>query len=408
MANSCSFCKSYKIINIIDFKKVGLAGSFLKKNQIKKEKKYPLKVGLCKNCFAFQVLKKIDPKTVFSKYFYFSSSIKTLQNYFSKVAYNLSIKYEKFKNSNILEIGCNDGVLIKPLQNKGFKKIFGIDPAKNIQKKINLKNLKIINDFFSNRLSNSIKKSYGKFDMILANNVFAHINNIRDVVRGIKNLLTDRGVFIFEVHYLGKMIKELQYDMIYHEHIYYYSLISAKNLFAQFDMIIIDYEFTNIHAGSIRFTVTKNNEFNKKKITKKIIKLEKNEITQGFKKINFYKKFNKNIQIHKKKLLNLVNKITKKKDIIYGYGASGRANTVLQNCSFDSSKIKLMIDDAKSKWNFYTPGSHIKITNKKILKKKKPDYLLIFAWSFYNEIVNNNILHNIKIIIPFPKPIVLK
>ena len=136
--------------------------------------------------------------------------------------------------------------------------------------------------------------------------------------------------------------------------------------------------------------------------------MEKNEITQGFKKINFYKKFNKNIQIHKKKLLNLVNKITKKKDIIYGYGASGRANTVLQNCSFDSSKIKLMIDDAKSKWNFYTPGSHIKITNKKILKKKKPDYLLIFAWSFYNEIVNNNILHNIKIIIPFPKPIVLK
>lgn len=408
MTNSCSFCKSYKIVTIIDFKEVGLAGSFLKQNQIQKEKKYPLKIGLCKSCFAFQVQKKIDPKIIFSRYFYFSSSIKTLKNYFTKVALNLSKKYKKFKNSNILEIGCNDGVFLKPLHNYGFRKIFGIDPAKNVQKKIKLKDVKIINNFFSNKISASIKKKYGKFDMILANNVFAHINNIRDAVKGIKNLITDKGVFIFEVHYLGKMIKDLQYDMIYHEHVYYYSLISAKNLFAQFNMIIIDYKFTNIHAGSIRFTVAKNNEYNKKKITKKIIKLEKKEIKQGFKNINFYKKFNKDIQIHKEKLSNLVNKIIKNKNIIYGYGASGRANTVLQNCSFNDSKIKLMIDDAKSKWNFYTPGSHIKITNKEIIKKKKPDYLLIFAWSFYNEIINRNKLSNIKIILPFPKPTILK
>lgn len=194
----CYFCNKRKIIKFLDLGQVALAGSFLKKKLKKYEKKYPLQVGFCVNCFAVQVLKKINPSILFKNYFYFSSSIKTLIKHFTEFGFHIIKKFDLKKEIKVIEIGCNDGVLLNAFYKIGFKNLFGIDPAKNVIKKIRNKNIKVFNNFFSYKESKKIEKRYGKFDLIIANNVFAHINNIRDAVRGVSLLLNKNGIFVLD------------------------------------------------------------------------------------------------------------------------------------------------------------------------------------------------------------------
>ena len=212
----------------MDFGNVALAGGFLKTKEFKNEKKYPMRVCFCKECFAVQVVDIIEPDILFRDYFYFSSSIKTLSDHFVDYAKELTSRFLNPQEATVLEFGCNDGVLLYPLADQGIKKVIGVDPAKNIISSINDKRITIINNYFNEKVSREVVAKYGSVDLIMANNVFAHIPDIKGTTIAIKNALSDEGVFVFEVHYLGKIIDEMQYDMIYHEHLYYYSLYLKK------------------------------------------------------------------------------------------------------------------------------------------------------------------------------------
>jgi SAM-dependent methyltransferase len=407
----CHICNSSKVLKIIDFGYVGLAGAFLKKKEILSEKKYRMRLYFCKNCLTLQVIDKIKPKTLFKDYFYFSSAIQTLRHHFNKLAEEVKFILRDKVKSNVLEFGCNDGILLKPLQSKNIKNLIGIDPASNIVKKIKNKNIKVINNFFNFELSNKIKKKYGKMDVILANNVFAHIYNLNNVTKGIKNILKSDGSFIFEVHYLGKMIKELQYDMIYHEHVFYHSMLSLTNLFKKNGLIIYDIKPIKIHAGSMRYYVCHKKFYYNQTKNKKVKNLIEKETRNMFHKNKTFHNFANKIEKTKVNLNSLLNRLKKNNKIIYGYGASGRANTILQYCGLNKHNLPLIIDDSSAKHGYYTPGSHIKICSADILStKKKPDYILLFAWSFLKEVVNRNkqyILNGGKIILPLPKVKVL-
>lgn len=408
---NCHICNSSKILKIIDFGFVGLAGAFLKKKEILSEKKYRMRLYFCKNCLTLQVIDKIKPKTLFKDYFYFSSAIQTLRNHFKKLAEEVKFILKSKVSSNVMEFGCNDGILLKPLQSKNIKNLIGVDPASNIVKKIKNKNIKVINDFFSFELSDKIKKKYGKMDIVLANNVFAHIYDLNSVAKGIKNILKSDGSFIFEVHYLGKMIKELQYDMIYHEHVFYHSILSLTNLFKKNGLIIYNVKPIKIHAGSMRYYVCHKNFYSKKIKNKKARDLIEKEKKNMFDKNKTFLNFANKIEKTKVNLNNLLVKLKKNNKTIYGYGASGRANTILQYCGINKYDLPLIIDDSPAKHGYYTPGSHIKICSAEILStQKKPDYILLFAWSFLKEVVNRNkqyILNGGKIILPLPKVKVL-
>ena len=408
---NCHICNSNKILKIIDFGYVGLAGAFLKKKEISSEKKYRMRLYFCKNCLTLQVIDKIKPKTLFENYFYFSSAIKTLRNHFKKLAVEVKFILKDKISSNVLEFGCNDGILLKPLKSKNIKNLIGIDPALNIIKKIKNKNIKVINDFFNFQLSNKIKKNYGKMDIILANNVFAHIYELNSVTKGIKNILKSDGSFIFEVHYLGKMIKELQYDMIYHEHVFYHSLLSLTNLFKKYGLIIYDIKPIKIHAGSMRYYVCHKKFYSKQTKNNKVRNLIEKETKNMLHKNKTFYNFANKIQNTKVNLNNLLARLKKNNKIVYGYGASGRANTILQYCNLNKYDLPLIIDDSPAKHGYYTPGSHIKICSADILfTQKKPDYIILFAWSFLKEVVNRNkqyILDGGKIILPLPKVKVL-
>jgi methylation protein EvaC len=402
----CIICKNKNLYEYLNFGKVALAGSFLKnKSQFKEENKFQLSVAICSKCKGSQITKNINENTLFKDYFYSSSKINTLVEHFKEFSKEIIKKYYLKDKTNFLEIGCNDGVLIKNLNKYKFKNLIGIDPAKNITKKLKLKKIRVINDFFNYKKSLKLEKKFGKFNVIVANNVFAHSHKIRNITKGISKILDQNGTFIFEVHNSKNIILNNQFDMIYHEHVLYYTLTSIKNLLDQFDLKIFDIKFVPTHGGSMRiYSTHKSNH--KFKTLDKVKKVLRTENYNNLNKLSKYYRFNREVLLLKTKIHNYI-KILKDKGLsIAGYGASGRANTVLQFCDI-SSYIDFMIDDSSYKQGNYTPGTHLKIYSSKVLQKKnKPDIVIIFAWSFAKEIKSKNkifLQHGGKFLTILPK-----
>lgn len=403
---NCRFCNSKKITEIIHFGEVGLAGGFLLPNEFVEEKTYPQQLFFCENCFLLQIINKVDSKLLFKDYFYFSSAIATLRKHFREYAEEVTKEFLIPDQASVLEIGCNDGILLKPFIELGIKKVIGVDPSSNVISTIKDPDIITINDFLTENLSKEIIRKHGKIDLICANNVFAHINDMHDITRAIKLLLKPNGVFIFEVHYIGSLIDEVQYDMIYHEHIYYYSLITLQKFFSKFDFEIFNIKPIPIHGGSMRYYVRNIGKLIDKKISLKLLNLQKNEYSKGYNQKSTFIDYAKKVDITRKNLMNLLNKIKKEKKTIVGYGASGRANTLIQFCKIDDKLLDYIVDDAPMKQGYYTPGSHLLIKSREALNEELPDYIIIFAWSFFNEIIEKNInyLHQgVKFIIPLPE-----
>ena len=406
--NHCRFCTSQKLYPVIDLGYLPLAGGFLKKDTAEafaKEKVYPLQLSFCPNCFLLQSVNVIDKNTLFKNYYYFSSAIKTLNSYFRQSAQELKNSFKDPKRTFVVEIGCNDGKLLKELMGVGFKTL-GVDPAINIVNSVKNNKLRIINDFFTEKLAKKIVKSHGRADSILSFNTLAHIEDMHDVAKGIKHLLKKDGFLGFGVHYLGNLIRQTQYDMIYHEHQYYYSLITLQNFFAMHDMEIYDLKQIPIHAGSIIFFV-QNKKYGKREISKRVIDLKKKELNWEFDKIKTYRRFMRSIKKTKIELLALITKIKLRNKSIAGYGASGRGTVIMNYCGLTNKFIDYVVDDAPAKRNAFTPGTHFKIYSSSFLdKKNRPDYTLLFAWSFFNEIKKRHpayLKNGGAYIIPLPK-----
>jgi methylation protein EvaC len=402
----CRFCQSSNISLIIDFGNVALAGAFLQPGQFPDEIKYPQQLYFCKDCFLLQIINKVDPSVLFKDYFYFSSAIKTLRDHFAVFAQEVTKRFLTPGQSAVLEIGCNDGVMLRAFAKLDLKTVIGIDPSTNVISTIKEPNIITINDFFTEKAANEIKNKYGAMNMIVANNVFAHIDDIQDVTRGIDLLLAKDGVFIFEVHYIGSLINELQYDMIYHEHLYYYSLLALEKYFSGFGMEIFDIKPIPIHAGSMRYYVRKKGELKQVPLSNDVIELKRQEIGAGYDREAAYLNYAHRVEKTKIALIKLLDQIrdVENKSVV-GYGASGRANTLIQYCQINNTQLKYIIDDAPAKQGFYTPGSHFPIKAREVLETESPDYVLVFAWSFINEIINKNMKYLMgggKMIIPLP------
>jgi methylation protein EvaC len=402
----CSFCDSTAMTEIIDFGRVALAGAFLRPEQFDSEAVYPLRLYFCSDCFAVQVIDKVSANVLFESYFYYSSSIKTLQSHFKEYAAEVTSRFLKPDASTVVEFGCNDGILLRPLADQQIRTVVGVDPATNIVKTINDPRITVINDFFNEAVADRIVARHGPADMVVANNVYAHIPDIQGVTRAVRNVLHDEGVFIFEVHYLGKVTEELQYDMIYHEHLYYYSLLALTKHFARYDMMVFDVKSVPIHGGSMRFYVCKKGSKHSAAVSPAAIALEKDELARRFNHRDTFIRFAELVAEHKVKLMSLLDRLKQQGHSIAGYGASGRANTMIQYCGIDHRHLDYMIDDAPAKSGFYTPGSRFEIHPSSILERADaPDYLLIFAWSFFDEIRKRNAKYLAKggqMILPLP------
>jgi methylation protein EvaC len=396
---------------IMDFGDVALAGAFLKPEQFASEQRYPLRLFFCADCYAVQVVDKVAATVLFQDYFYFSSSIKTLADHFREYAAEVTKRFVTSERAAVLEFGCNDGVLLRPLADQGIKTVIGVDPATNVVRTIDDPRITVVNDFFTEPIAEQIVGRHGKIDMVMANNVYAHIPDIQGITRAIRAVLADDGVFIFEVHYLGKVVKEMQYDMIYHEHLYYYSLLSAIEHFKRHDMVVFDVKPVPIHAGSMRFYVAKQGSRHASRVSDAVIALEREERSLGFDRKETFSRFASNVAERRHQLMRLLDKLRAAGRTVAGYGASGRANTMIQYCRIGHDNMEYMIDDAPAKLGYYTPGSHFVIRPSAALNEADaPDYVLVFAWSFLDEIARKNqryLANGGQMIVPLPAVTVL-
>ncbi|OGH06030.1 MAG: hypothetical protein A2W22_03850 [Candidatus Levybacteria bacterium RBG_16_35_11] len=399
----CRFCKSKNIHKFIVLGNQPLAGGFLKKGDFKNEKFYPLGLYFCRNCYLIQTTVVVNKDKLFKSYFYKTSAIKTLLSHFKKNATLLSKFFKKPQENFVLEIGCNDGNFLNEMSKRKFK-VLGIDPAENIIKPLIAKKLPIINNYFSKKEAKEILKINGKAGLIVSTNTLAHIENMHDVFNGINLLLDDEGFLYFENHYLGNLLKETQYDMIYHEHLYYYSLLSLSNFLKKHSLEIFNIRKIPIHGGSIGlFVQKKKGPFKISKRVKDTIAWEKRHKLDSLKT---FEMFSKQVEKKKKELLDLLSSLRKKNKTIVGYGASGRGTVISNYAGLDNKLLDYVVDDSKIKQGFYTPGTHLKIVPSTLNNKNRPDYTLLFAWSFYKEIKNRNKKYKKnggKFITPLPK-----
>jgi methylation protein EvaC len=384
---TCRFCQGANLVKILDFGDVPLAGGFLKEEQFAEEKFYPLQLHFCRQCSLVQVTNAVCPDALFKNYFYFSSSIKTLVDHFAHFARDVNERFLKnLRRPFVFELGCNDGVLLKPLAALGAKAV-GVDPATNVVKSINSPEITVINAFFSEKLANQVRNEYGPADAFLSSYSFAHIDDMVDVMKGVKSLLKPDGLFIFEVYYLGTLIDELQYDMIYHEHFSYYSIHALDFFLRRFGMEIFDVKLIpGVRAGAARF-YAKNVGQRSEASSRAVMEMLRYEKGRGFDKAETFLDYADKVNATRRHLLDLLDKIKREGKTIIGYGASGRGTTIMNYCGIDQRYLDYVVDDAPAKHGFHTPGTHVPIKPWSATESSPwPNYALLFAWSFIDEV----------------------
>jgi nucleoside-diphosphate-sugar epimerase/2-polyprenyl-3-methyl-5-hydroxy-6-metoxy-1,4-benzoquinol methylase len=378
----CRSCESTNLKRVVSLGYQPLANNLLNKKNEKHEL-YPLEMNYCPSCHNCQLSIAVDPKKMFSNYLYTSSTSSSFRNHFIEAAkkYTKQLKL-KSKKSYIIDIGSNDGVALKPFMDMGFKKILGIEPAKNLAKLANKNKIKTFNGFLE---SKNLKKIKGNADLILASNVFAHSDKLKEMAECILKLLSKNGTIIIEVQYLLNTLQDLTFDNIYHEHYNYWSLTSLVNFFNQFNSTIFKVERIKTHGGSIRVYIKKGKKI---KIENNVKLLLNEEEIFGIKKYKTYQDFGEKINKLKENVIKNINGLKKSDTRIVGFGAPAKATTAL-NFFGISHQIDFIIEDNKLKHEKFIPGVLIPIRNKKNLKDKNA-LILVLAWNFFNEIKKNN------------------
>ena len=357
-----------------------LANNYLNKFK-EKQIKYNLKIFFNTKTKMVSISKRIPSKIMFTNnYPYRSSMSKTMQDSFYKLSVEIK---KKFKPKKLLEIGSNDGALIK---NFHKDQAIGVEPCRNLAQITKKMGYSTYNNYWTQDLAKKIELKEKKIDLIYSANTLSHISNLNEVFKSISLLLAAKGVLIVEDPSLLECLKKNSYDQFYNEHIYLFSTISLTNLLKKFDLEIFDIKNLETHGGSLRYYIKW--KFNKElKKTKYIKKQIENEKKYGLHKYSTYLKFSKNVQKSKIKLLNILKKLKIKKKLVIGYGATAKAVTILNFCNINNDLICNFIDTTPEKINRYMPGKNIKILkyNNNILKKY--NYVFLGAWNFKREIM---------------------
>jgi len=380
----CRLCETKQLTKVIDLGRTPLANSFSSKIK-RKELLVPLGVDFCNNCFHLQLTHIANPKKMFENYLYVSGTSNVTRSHFRSYSEDLKKIFKKDKKIKILDIASNDGTFLKNFKSKKFD-CYGIDPAKNLNKDINNKNIKIMTGFFSEKKSLEIKSKYGDYDIITANNVFAHVDNLIDFSKGVKNILNKDGIFVFEVSYLIEVLKRNTFDTIYHEHMSFHSYYPLESFFKKLDMRIYDYKLSKVQGGSIRFYVChKNGKFkkNKKINVLKLMELKDFKINKS----QTYKKMQGVIYEKKIKIKKMISYLISQKKTLIGYGAAAKTTTLLNYFGITNKHFKFIVDDNPLKQNKFTPGTRIPIKSSHNIYKENIDYIFLLSWNFSNSII---------------------
>ena len=401
---SCRVCGNKNLVKFLSLGKTPLANNLVSRNDLNKEELYPLELLYCTSCNLCQLSYVVPPEKMFNHYVYVTSTTETFKEHFKNMAENLTTQFGLNNNSLVVDIGSNDGLLLKHFKNQGVN-VIGVEPAVNIAVLARSSGVETISEYFNEKTVNEITRIKGKADIVTANNVFAHVNDIKDLTRNVKNLLKDGGVFCIEVQYLLDTIQKLTFDNIYHEHLSYFTVMSLREFFNKHDMEIFKVQHVSSHGGSIRVFVQK--KFGKYPVDFSVTEFIENEKRGGLDKLETYEAFAKKVYEVKDKFKNFLNEIKKSGKKVIGYGAPAKATTFLNFCGVDSSLIECIIEDNVLKQGLFVPGVKIPIVSKENIRNKFPDYIGILAWNFADEILRKNEnyrMQGTKFFVPLPEP----
>jgi nucleoside-diphosphate-sugar epimerase/SAM-dependent methyltransferase len=380
----CRVCENKELKEVISLGLSPLANSLLKKKN-EKESLYPLEVNFCPNCLNCQLSFTVPANQMFDDYLYVSSTSKVFRDHFSEMAIKFINDFNLNEKSFVVDIGSNDGVFLAPLKEAGVK-ILGVDPAKNLVELANSKGLETFHGYFDNKIVDEIIESKGKADIVTAFNVFAHADDLKLIAKNVFDILKKDGVFIIEVQYLADTINDLTFDNIYHEHVNYWSVHSLQFFFSNLNLNLVKVEHVDTHGGSIRAFITKKQDLIDKSVEEFILK-EKN---QGLNDFSTYKKFAFSVSQLKNVTNKKINNLKAQGKKIVGYGSPAKATTVLNYYGIDSEIIEYIIEDNELKHNLFLPGMRIPIKAKSEALKNPPDYILVLAWNFLENIKSSN------------------
>jgi hypothetical protein len=402
----CRFCKHHVTTEFADLVNSPASNSYLTAEQLNEpEVFYPLKVMVCEKCFLVQVDEYKKSSDIFnSEYAYFSSFSTSWLAHSKKYTEMMIARFGYNENSLVAEVASNDGYLLQYFKEKNVP-VLGIEPTANTAAVAISKGIPSVVDFFGVRLAKQLVGEGKKADLLLGNNVLAHVPDIMDFVGGMNVILKDNGVITMEFPHLYQLVLNNQFDTIYHEHFSYLSFTTVSKIFEANNLVMFDVEEVPTHGGSLRIFAKHKND-SSKAISENVANMLKKEKDAGMLNIDYYKNFQVKIEGIKNDLLEFLLQQKRAGKKVAAYGAAAKGNTLLNYCGIKNDMISFVVDANPAKQNKFMPASHIPIVTEERIKNDKPDYIIILPWNIKDEIVKQ--LDYVKtwgckFVVPIPK-----
>ena len=386
--SKCRLCGGTQLSMVLKLEPTPPANAFITESQLDyPQETFPLDVFFCEKCYHVQLLDVVDPSVLFENYVYVSGTSSVFIKHFEDYVSSIIDIYRPNRGSLVLDIGSNDGTLLNIFKKYGYR-VLGIDPAREIATSARASGIETITGFFTSSMARDIYITHGAFSVVCANNVFAHIDDLGDVLDGINHLLDKDGIFVFEVSYLVDVLQQTLFDTIYHEHLDYHAVRPLITFMRTHEMELIDATRVSSHGGSLRVVVQKAS--GKRVVSssvKKLVKLEKN---LNLNKVETYRDFGKNINVLGMELYRLLREKKAKERTIAAFGAPAKATTLMYHFGIGEDIVDFIVDDSPLKQGLYSPGKHIPVLPSQAIYDRKPDYIIILAWNFAASIMERH------------------
>lgn len=407
--DDCRLCGSTSLELVLPILPSAIGDAFITKNQLNEvQELFPLDTYLCLECGHLQNLDVVDPEILFRNYTYRTSASMGLVEHFKNYAQSVILSLKIPQTSLVVEIGSNDGSLLKAYKAQGMR-VVGVDPAKDIATTATAEGVKTLPEFFTYEVAKQVLAENGPASLMCANNVFAHADNIEDVVKGIRSLLAPDGVFVFEVSYVPDIIDNFVFDTIYHEHVSHHALIPLERFFNSLDMTLFDVQRVSTKGGSIRgFAQPMSTGLRLK--TLQYLEMLDEEFRRGIAKPEIYRDFYQAIEDRKKAVLEYLDTAISLGKTVVAYGASTTTTTLLYHFELQT-RLEYIVDDNQLKHNLYSPGAHIPVySSEQLYFLPQPDIVVILAWQYSSAIIKGHTRFTDsggKFLIPLPNMLIL-
>ncbi|MEE3331883.1 MAG: class I SAM-dependent methyltransferase [Myxococcota bacterium] len=406
--STCRICGGTELEVFLELGPMPLANSFLRDtSEVSSEGAYPLDVVFCGACSAIQTPDVIDAELLFANYIYVSGTSDTIASHYAEYSQSVVSALDIGRNDLVVEIASNDGSLLRAFQEHEVRTL-GVEPAANIAQIAREAGVETVCEFFDSKIAADVLERYGPARAVVANNVFAHVDHTVDFLRGCKDLLAEDGRVVIEVPYLGELLNRVEYDTIYHEHLCYFSISVMARLCEEVGLSVIQVDHVAVHGGSLRVQAGCVEHYGQH--AQSVRDQIGEEQAQGFNDVVRYKQFAEQVAENRREVRELLMRLRDEGKTVAGYGAPAKGNTLLNWCGVGTDLLSYTVDKNPMKVGMLTPGTHIPVLDAAVLLERQPDYVLILAWNFAEEIMRQQSEYAAlggRFIIPVPKPVIV-